>query len=302
MVPFVGGIADSFVADGHGDPIESGLEVPSPGYLTALGFRLRAGRFFTHADDAGAAPVAIVSASFARKAWNTLDVVGRSISPEPITPKTPPITVVGVVDDIRRTSLEATPPPVVFIPMDQSTIGTSTNFVLRTSGDPHDAIPDVRAIAKSLDGNVAVTRVATMDERVAKLIAPRLFNVWLGGVFAAIAFVLAVVGLYGLVSEAVARRTQEIGLRMALGATPRAVIGLVVGGSVTTTALGLLLGLAAAAIVARSLGSMLFGVTPLDPMVLAVAPLVFAGAAGCAAALPARRATRVDPIITLRSE
>ena len=302
MVPFVGGITDSFVADGHAESIEAGLEVPSPGYLTALGFRLRAGRFFTDADTTGAAPVAIVSASFARKAWGTLDVVGRSVRPEPISPMTPPITIVGVVDDLRRTSLEATPPPVVFVPMDQSTIATSSNFVLRTSGDPRDAIPDVRAIVKSLDRNVAVTRVATMDERVAKLMAPRLFNVWLAGLFSAIAFVLAVVGLYGLVSEAVARRTQEIGLRMALGATPRAIVGLVVGGSVAITAAGLVLGLGASTIVARALGSMLFGVTPLDPAVLTIAPLVFAGAAGCAAALPAHRATRVDPIITLRSE
>jgi len=302
MVPLLGGVGARFVAEGRADPIDCGLDVPSPGYFTALHFRLQAGRFFTDTDKASGALVAIVNASFARTAWGTVDAVGRRIRQDQTVPAAPEISVVGVVDDIRRASLEAPAPSIVFLPMDQSTIATSSNFVVRTVGDPNDVLPAVRAVVANLDANLAVTRVATMDERVAKLLAPRVFNVWLAGAFSMIALVLAVVGLYGLVSEAVARRTQEIGVRMALGATSATVVRMVVGGSLAITAVGLALGLGASAVVTRSLGSMLFGVTPLDPAILTVTPLMFGCAAGLAAALPARRAARVDPVIALRIE
>jgi putative ABC transport system permease protein len=137
---------------------------------------------------------------------------------------------------------------------------------------------------------------------VARFVAPRQFNLWLIGLFALLAVVLAVVGIYGLVSELVMNRTAEIGVRMALGATRTQVIRLVAGGSVLVTAAGVALGLGGAAAVTRSLGSMLYGVTPLDPATLVIAPAALVLAAGLAAVAPARRATRVDPVIALRRE
>ena len=137
---------------------------------------------------------------------------------------------------------------------------------------------------------------------MARLVAPRRFNLWLIGVFSAIALVLAVVGVYGLVSEAVASRTTEIGVRMALGADHLRVLRLVAGRMAAVTALGTAIGLAAAALAARSLGSMLYGVKPLDPVTLVLVPAVFFIAACLATIAPARRATRVDPIVALRGE
>jgi putative ABC transport system permease protein len=178
----------------------------------------------------------------------------------------------------------------------------ATNYVVRTSGNVDDALRQVREVVGSLDPLLPVTRIATMDERVGKLVAPREFNFWLVGVFSAIALILAVVGVYGLMSEAVASRTSEIGVRMALGAGRLQVVRLVASRMAFVAAIGIAAGVSAAIFSARWLGSMLFGVKPLDPVTLAVVPLIFLAAAIVATLAPARRATQVDPIVALRGE
>jgi putative ABC transport system permease protein len=298
MVPFVGGMSTGFEAEGHADQIRSQVEVSSPGYLRALGFRLRAGRFFADVDDDRGQPVAIVNQAFARTAWGDADPIGRRMRMQ--GPDW--LTVVGVVDNTRRSNLEAAPPPIVFLPDLQTKTMISGNFVLRTTGPPADALPLVRDLVKRIDPMLAVTRVATMEERVGKFVLPRQFNLWLIGLFSLVAFVLAVVGIYGLVSELVTNRTNEIGIRLALGATRLDVIRLVVGGTLAITTAGVGLGLAGAMAVTRSLGSMIFGVEPLDPVTLVAVPAALALAACLAAAAPARRATRVDPVTALRRE
>jgi putative ABC transport system permease protein len=297
-VPFVGGMGSSFEVEGHSDEISSRVDVSSPGYLRALGFRLRAGRFFADVDDDRGQPVAIVTEAFARTAWGDADPIGRHMrirGPDWLT-------VVGVVDNARRSSLEAAPPPTVFLPYLQTKTMTSGNFVMRTTGPAADALPLVRDLVKRIDPTLAVTRIATMEERVRKFVLPRQFNLWLIGLFSLVAFVLAVVGIYGLINELVTNRTGEIGIRLALGATRLNIVRFVVGGTMATTAAGIGLGLAGAMAVTRSLGAMIFGVEPLDPVTLLAVPAALALAACFAAAAPARRAIRIDPVIALRHE
>jgi putative ABC transport system permease protein len=300
MTPLVGGVTMSLRSEERDEPIRMNLDVPSPGYFAALGLRLRAGRFFQDTDTADQEPVAIVNAAFARTAWGTTDnVVGRRIRSDQEPPVT--LTVVGLVDDIRYTTLEAEAPPMAFMPYSQPTVAASSNYVVRTTGDPRHALPLVRDIVRSIDPDVPITRLATMEERVAKLVAPRKFNLWLLGVFSIVAVTLAAVGIYGVVSEAVASRTPEIGVRMTLGARPAEIAGLVVGRSLIAVGIGLALGFGVAIVATRWLGSMLFGVEPLDPVTLGGAAIGFAAVAVIAASAPARRATRVDPVIVLRN-
>jgi ABC-type antimicrobial peptide transport system permease subunit len=160
----------------------------------------------------------------------------------------------------------------------------------------------VRDAVKRLDPDLAVSRVATMEERMSKAISPRRFNLWLIGLFSIVALVLAGGGVYGLINEAVTSRTAEIGVRMALGATSMQVIRIVAGGTIVVTSVGLAIGLVGSAVTARLLGSMLFGVEPIDPLTLAAVPIVFVLVAAAVALAPARRATRVDPVTALRGE
>jgi putative ABC transport system permease protein len=299
-VPLVGGIGHRVIAEGVEQPISAGLDLPSPGYFKALGFRLRTGRFFSDHDGSDAEPVVIVNQTFARTAWGTTDVVGRRIRGDQ-DPSTW-MTIVGVVDDIRRVTLEAEAPPLVFVPYLQPSIATAANYVVKTETDPVGMIPAIRDLLRSIDPSIPLTRVAMMEERVSNLLGPRHFNLWLLGLFSLVAVTLAAVGIYGLVNESVTSRTAEIGVRMTLGAGAGAIVRLVVGRSLIVTALGIVVGLGVAVMATHWLGSMLFGVTPLDPVTLAAVPLIFVAIAALAAFAPSRRATRVDPVIALRGE
>jgi predicted permease len=299
-VPLLGAISNDFRVEQREQPVESRMDVPSPGYFPGLGIRLKHGRFFVDADDQSHEPVAIVNRAFARMAWGSEEVVGRRLRADQTNVRW--MTVVGVVDDLRMSDLESEAPAVVYIPYLQSGIATFNNYVVRTTRDPRTAIPLVRDAVRGLDAAVAVTRIASMEERVQRAVAPRAFNLLLIGLFAMVALVLAIVGLYGLISESVASRTSEIGIRMALGARRAEVIRLVLGRSLVVTAAGVVLGLGAAAAVTRYLESLLFGPTPLDPMTFAGVPMLFGIVAALAALVPARRATRVDPVVALRCE
>jgi predicted permease len=298
-VPLFGYMTDGFMAEGRDKPMEASVDVPSSGYFRALGIHLKAGRLFNDRDTAAAESVVIVNVAFARSAWNTDAAVGRRIrvsSP----PGQPWMTVVGVVDDVRVSSLEADAPAVAYVPFDQSTILNYSNFVVRAAGE--DTLRLVREAVRRVNPSVPLTHVATMDERVARLIAPRQFNLWLIGVFSAIALVLAVLGVYGLISETVARRTKEIALRIALGAGRQRVLRLIMGQMLAVAVTGTAVGLVVAALAARYLSSMLFGVTPLDPVTLTLVPVVFIGAAIAASVSPLRRAIHIDPIAALRGD
>ncbi|MDT5296556.1 MAG: putative transport system permease protein, partial [Acidobacteriota bacterium] len=189
-----------------------------------------------------------------------------------------------------------------YVPYAQRSTGTDLFIVARTEGDPSSLAPAVRGAIMSVDRDLPVYRVTTMERMVADSLAQRRFSMFLFGVFAALALVLAVVGLYGVMSYAVAQRTHEIGLRMALGAQGRDVLRMIIGQGMTLVAVGLGLGLLGALMLTRVMSSLLYGVSATDPLTYAGIALLLAAVAFLASYIPARRATKVDPMVALRYE
>jgi predicted lysophospholipase L1 biosynthesis ABC-type transport system permease subunit len=219
------------------------------------------------------------------------------------------LQVVGVVEDVRQVGLDQDPDPQVFVDLDRLAAtapagpgGPTPYFAVRTDGDPTLAVATLRSLVRQLDPRATMDNVVTMEGLVSNSIArPRLYAVLLG-IFAGVAVVLAVFGIYGVMAYAVAQRTREIGIRMALGARGSKVVRLVLSESVGLTAVGMVLGLFGAAAVTRYLEGMLFGLTPLDPLTFVAVAVVFSTIASLAAFVPARRATRIDPMVALRCE
>jgi ABC-type antimicrobial peptide transport system permease subunit len=226
--------------------------------------------------------------------------------------------VVGVVDDVRNTAPNRTPPPEVFIEFHQALAmqarwGDSVarqnemsigflSFAIRARGNPEPLVPAVGRLVRDVDPNAGVDAIIPLDRLVAMSVARQRFNAVVIGVFAAVACLLAGLGIYGVLAYTVIQRTQEIGIRMALGARPAQVMSLVLGHGATLTAIGIGLGLTGAAAGARLLQSLLFGVTPLDTGTFVAVAVGFAVVAGTASLIPARRATQVDPLVALRAE
>jgi len=221
-----------------------------------------------------------------------------------------PIEVVGIVEDIRQFGLDKDPIAQAFVdfrqfpppPLAMSLGRFPLWFAVRTGDRPDAAIASIRAIVRQVEPDATVDDIATLQQLVSDSISrPRFYAVLLG-VFAVVAVTLAAIGLYGVIAYSVARRTREIGIRMALGAARRDVLSLVLGQTLALTVAGIMLGLAGAAALTRYLAGMLFGVTPLDPTTFAAVAVIFGAVAICAALIPARRATNVDPLIALRYE
>ena len=299
-VPLLATMTAGFRPDVGNEAIESQLDVPTEGYFRALGIRMVHGRALKDSDRTGSPLVAVVNQRFARLAWGTDDVIGRRLRFN--QSKADWMTVVGIAADIRMTGLEVEPPPVVYVPYEQSTIATFNNYVVRTSGDPRQQIRAVREVVRELDASLAVSRLATMEERLSRELASRAFNLWLSVAFAAVAFALAIVGVYGLISDSVARRTKELGVRIALGAERRQVLASVLGQALSLTSAGILIGLASAAAASRYLHGMVFGIDPLDATTFTLVAITFLAVSAFAAWLPARRATRIDPVAALRTD
>lgn len=269
------------------------------GYFAASGTPLRAGRVFQIAEPFEAA---IVSESLAARLWPAEpvnEVIGRQFRQS--TVKGPLVTVVGVAGDARPGSVDRTAPPVVYRPHAQWASGPMT-LLVRTSGDPERLAAPVRAAIRAADPNLPVLALRTMEDVVGSTVAERRLQVLLTATFAAVALLLGAVGLYGVVSYAVARRTREIGLRLALGAPRLDVMRSVFAHGMPPVLAGLATGQLAAVAAATSLRSLLFGVAPLDPLSLGTVALVLMVTAGLACYLPARRAASLDPLVALRHE
>jgi putative ABC transport system permease protein len=285
--------------DRPGEQNSAGYDVVTPGYFQAIGIPLRRGRTFTARDDAHAPGAVVISEAMARRYFAGQDPVGKHIT---ITDSDSSAReVVGVVGDVRHEGLGEEPSPAVYVSQWQVPV-PFMRYVLRTSGDPARAAAALRREVAALDGRVAVGQVRTMAEVVADSVAsPRLSMVLLA-IFAALGIVLAAIGLYGVVSYSVASRSQEIGIRMAMGARPRDVIRMILRQGMAMTAGGLALGLVGAFAATRLLRSMLVGVSSTDPAVFAAVPLLLLAVSLAATWLPGRRATRVDPMVSLRQE
>jgi putative ABC transport system permease protein len=285
---------------GKGDPgPDEELRTITPDYFRVLQTQLLKGRFFTGADNADAPPVAIVSEALARKYFPSTDAVGKRITFDDMRKPNPKwVTIAGVVGSIRHRGLDLDPQPEYYLPLTQS---PSRQMILavRSTQDPRTLTSAVRREIQSLDSDLPIANVRTFEQVVSESIAPRRLSVVLLGVFAGIALLLASVGIYGVISYLVIQRTHEIGVRMALGAQRRDVLALVVGHAFKLVAIGTLLGLLFALFSTRALEALLYNVGVFDAATFVGVALALSAVALLASYIPARRATRADPMIAL---
>src|SRR5215204_5105330 len=276
--------------------------MPSDDYFQTMGVPLVKGRFFDARDTADSPPVAIVSEALARKYWPGEEPVGKRITFNRIPNTQDPLwrEIVGVVGHVRNEGLEGESRGQYYVPYAQRPNSPDLFIVVRTDGDPASLAPSVRGAVASVDRDLPVYRVTTMEKMVAESLMERRFSMFLFGVFAALALALAVVGLYGVMSYGVAQRTHEIGLRLALGAQGRDVLRMVVGQGMGLVAVGLGIGLVGAFLLTRLMSSLLYGVSAADPLTYAGITLLLGAVALLASYIPARRATKVDPMVALR--
>ena len=278
-------------------------------YFQTMGIPLLRGRFFGPEDRLENQPVAIVSVSLAKKAWPGEDALGKRIR---WGVKDPWATIVGVVGDVNQGALNAPLAPHVYRPYNQLPAAFlendpfgdwhALNLALRTQADPTSLASAVIGQVHSLDRDLAVTNVRTMTQVINSSMSGSQFNAFLVGTFAGLALFLAAFGVYGVLAYAVARRTHEIGIRMALGATKGDVFRLLLGKATSVTFLGIVIGWVGSLSVTRLLGSLLYGVKPTDRLTFAIASATLGGVAALAAYIPTRRATQVDPMVALRYE
>ena len=266
-----------------------------PGLFRTLDLRLLRGRDFDQRDTAASAAVAIVNEAFARAAWPNEDPIGRVVIAEPDVR----MTVVGVAVDAQFMSIGAAAEPYIYVPLTQR-YQSNTNILAKTSGT--SAIPDIRTLIRNMNPNLPVTEALSLSDVTAVGTIPQRIAAAVAGTLGVVGLLLAAIGIYGVTSYAVSRRTREIGIRVALGADRDEVLRLFLKQGLVLTATGVLLGVLVAAATTRVLSGLLFGVGGLDPLAFGTGSALFTTVAMLAAYLPARRAVRVEPMAALRSE
>ncbi len=317
-VPLEGGYGLPFTISGrpltdgpyHGG---GGWQTISPGFFDVFKIPVLKGRAFTDRDDAAGPPVVLINESMAKKYWKDSDplrdqlVIGRDVI---VGFKDPPRQIIGVVGDVRDNGLNRDPSPTMYIPNAQMEDAinalnvrlTPVAWVVRTHGEPHSVSAAVQEELRQASGGLPVARIRTMEEIVVRSTAREDFNMLLLTIFGCSALVLAAIGIYGLMAYTVQQRTQEIGIRMALGAESGALRNMVVGQGLVLALVGIAIGLGAAYGLTRLLTTILFQVKPLDPMAFTAVPVVLTLVALAAIWFPATRATKIDPVTALRSE
>ena len=295
----------SFQVEGR-EPYKPGEEavadytVAGNDYFRTMDIALLRGRVFTDGDTANSPQVMVVSKAFTKVYFPNEDPIGKRIILDGKN-KTPR-EIVGVVDDVRRKGLDTDVQPEMYFSFVQKP-ERRLNLVIRsTTDDASQLTPAARAEVKAFNPQQIIWRAQTLEQMLSTSVAPRKFNMLLLGIFAGVALVLAAVGLYGVMSYSVSWRTQEIGIRMALGAKRTDVLQMVVRQGMTMTLIGLALGLVGVIALSRVMVGLLYGVSPTDPLTFAGVSIVLLVVALLACLIPARRATRVDPIVALRSE
>jgi predicted permease len=279
-------------------PLAEGHSV-SPDYFRAMRMKLRAGRSFTELDTENTPPVIVINETLARRLFAGEDPIGKRIRDD--GGKTD-LTIAGVVADVKQYGLETESQAAFYRSSLQNTGYPGGSWVIRAAGDPLKMLPAVRREIKALEPDFRLAHVMMMEQLLADSYAPRRFQTWLFGLFAAVALVIATVGIYGVISYAVSRRTHEIGIRIALGAQAGDVLRMVVSQGMKLALIGVALGLAAALALTRVMKNLLFQVSATDPATFALIALLLVGVALIASYIPARRATKVDPMVALRHD
>ncbi len=297
MTRFFDGIFRNQASTGAAD-----YAVVSEGYFRALSIPLLHGRLFDDRDSADAPHVALVSNSLATEKWPKSEPLGQTIEFGNMDGDLRLLTVVGVVGDVREKSVEAPPRPTIYVNYRQRPQATSHfTAVLRTGASVSSVTSAARDILRDLDPNVP-PQFSTLPQIFSAAFETRRFSLILVGIFAGTALLLATAGIYGMTAYAVARRTREIGVRMALGATHNEVLLMILKDGALTTVIGVTLGIAGSLFLTRAMQSLLFGVSPTDPVTFAGITSVLVLVTLTACWIPARRATRVDPLVALRYE
>jgi putative ABC transport system permease protein len=286
--------------------IAADWQVVTPGYFEAIGTPLREGRTFTDADTATSLPVIIVNETMAEKYWTGTSAVGRRMA---MGGNGVWLTVVGVVADVHHRGLDMLPRPEMYRAHTQFRYGGSDapavstmSWVVRTSGDPLAATSYARAAIHAVDPSLGISDVTTMDQVLADSTSDRRLNMLLFALLGSLALALATVGVYGVVAYSVSQRTHEIGVRVAIGASPADVVRMVLREGGRLAIIGVAIGSAMAFAGARLIRGLLFDVSPTDPLTFAGVGIGLLAVALVASYIPARRATRVDPMIALRGE
>jgi putative ABC transport system permease protein len=290
------------------DQPEVETRIISPGYLSAMHIAILRGRGIDDSDVAGQPGVVLMSESMAKSLWPNEDPLGKHLTRYFFPDATR--VVVGVVADIRLHALnETAPAPTLYSPLAQVSPPRTTqwhsfglNLAVRTSMDPAGAVPEVANSIREIDPGVLLLDTRTMDDSVSASLSPERFSVLLLAGFAGLALLLAVVGIYSVMSYSVSRRTHEIGIRMSLGASRADVLRLVVRQGMVLAVAGAAVGIAGALVLSRLMTSLLYGVAPTDPITFAAVSALLVVVALAASYIPARRAMRVEPMVALRHE
>jgi putative ABC transport system permease protein len=266
-----------------------------------MGIALLRGRELTERDNADAARVLVINEAMAKAFWPDEDPIGKRVAFDRINGTPNWREIVGIARDVKHVSLEDTARPEMYLPFAQFPIFFQT-IVLRTAGDPLSLVAAARSEVLAVKNDQPISNIHTMEELLSNSIAQRRFNMLLLSIFAGVALLLSAVGIYGVMSYSVAQRTHELGLRMALGAQSSHVIALVVRQGMSLALIGVGVGLAASFALTRIMASLLYGVSATDSLTFSLIALLLASVALLACYLPARRATKVDPMVALRYE
>jgi putative ABC transport system permease protein len=299
---YAGGFSiEARVPSSESDEMVADRRMISPDYFDAMGIRFAKGNGFTDRDDRTAPGVVVVSESWARRFLPDEDPIGKRLKLGGRDSTRPWLSIVGIAGDVRDAAIDSEARPCLYMPYPQFPT-SAMDLVVRAGSDPKTLVSAIRDEVWSVDKDQPVTDVKTMDQYVADSVSPRRFNAVLLAAFAGLALVLASVGIYGVTAYSVSQRTREIGIRIALGAQPSDVIKLMVGSGMALVLAGVAIGLIGALWLTRVMTSLLYGVNATDPITFACVSCLFVAVTLVASYLPARRATRVDPMAALRCE
>ena len=307
ILPLGGGLSwgsisiEGYVPESGQTMIQADGRVATVGYFETMKTPLIRGRFFTEQDTAESTKVAIIDDNMARTYWPDTDPVGKRLKWGRVDSKTPWLTVVGVVASVKQYALDTDSRVAFYTPHEQSPSGTMY-VTVRTATDPLGMASAITSEARAMDPNVPIYDIKTMDQRLSESLARRRFAMFALGLFAAVAMLLAAVGIYGVMSYSVTQRTREIGIRMALGAPTSGVLRLIVGQGMLLAGVGVVIGLAGAVATTRLMASLLYGISATDPTTFVAIGVLLASIALLACYIPAQRATKVDPMVALRYE